>query len=114
MQLIGWLAYPLFFPVPLLALNCVAAWVSSRSRASYASMDVPRPRFHLPGVWLATAVLVVTAYLLAGFLLVAWEVAALLISWIAVPATITMLNLSAMGETYRASREPTPAPPATS
>ena len=113
MQLIGWLAYPPFFPVPLLALNCLAAWVSSRGRASYVSLPVPPPRLHRPSVWLATAVLLVTAYLLAGFMLLAWEAGAALLSWIAVPATITLLNLSEMGEAYRASHEATPTAPPT-
>ena len=77
-------------------------------------LPVPPPRSSRPSVWLAVAVLIVTAYLIAGFFIVAWEVGTLLLSWIAVPATITLLNLSAMGEAYWASREPGPtAPPTT-
>lgn len=113
LQLIGWLAYPVFFPVPLLALNCLSAWLLGRGRPTYVSSPAPPPLSSLPRVWFALASLLLTGYVVLGFFVLAWQVGAVLLSWVAIPSTITLLNLSAMREARRGSREqaPTARPP---
>jgi hypothetical protein len=103
LQLIGWLAYPLWFPLPLLVLNCVAAWRLQRGQDAYRALQIRPPIWHLARVWLAVAVLAVTAYVVVGLAVLAWQVGVLLLVWIGIPAAVTVANLAAMRRLHRAS-----------